>query len=82
MTASLEWVRQVLERRLAEATAPTREQRVSIFIQQVAALRQSWAMRNGWQFWQRGMCNLQTSRAPYGLESHHHRHLIAITVLS
>ena len=36
MTANLEWIRQVLERRLAEATAPTRELRVSILIQQVA----------------------------------------------
>jgi DnaK suppressor protein len=36
MTANLEWVRQVLERRLAEATAPTRELRVSILIQQIA----------------------------------------------
>ena len=36
MTANLEWVRQVLERRLAEATAPTRELRVSILIQQLA----------------------------------------------
>ena len=36
MTESLEWVRHVLKRRLAEAAAPTRELRVSILIQQVA----------------------------------------------
>jgi DnaK suppressor protein len=36
MTANLESVRHVLERQLAEATAPTRELRVSMLIQQVA----------------------------------------------